>query len=156
MASANGVVRRGRGLAVDLAGVEAPARRGKAPAAAKPDKLLAWAKVGVAGTLVLSAGLNGWAFAEHAPAAWAGWLLGVAIPALVLVFSRVSALCWGRGWRRLAYCGAGVTLSMLLLSVQHCAWSISRLTGEHVGLAALMALAIDAGLVVCELATVRR
>jgi hypothetical protein len=49
-----------------------------------------------------------------------------------------------------------VTLSILLLSVQHCAVSIARLTGENVLLAGLMALAIDAGLVVCELATVRK
>ena len=41
-------------------------------------------------------------------------------------------------------------------SVQHMAASIGRLTGESVGLAALLAVAIDAGLVVCELATVRR
>jgi hypothetical protein len=78
----------------------------------------------------------------------------VAIPGLILVFSRVAALCYGRGWRRLAYAGAGATLAVLLLSVQHCAGSIARLTGEHIVLAGLMALAIDAGLVVCELATV--
>lgn len=149
----NGTARRGRGLAVGAA-----TSTGKVKGKGKPGRepLALWAAGGVAGTLVLSAGLNGWAFAHAAPVSWAGWALGLAIPGLVLVFARVSALSYQRGWRRLAYCGAAVTLSILLLSVQHCAVSISRLTGEHVALAALMALAIDMGLVVCELATVRR
>jgi hypothetical protein len=81
-------------------------------------------------------------------------VLGLAIPVAILIFSRVSALCYGHGRRALAYCGAAACLSILLLSVQYIAVSIARLTGEHVILAGLMALAIDAGLVACELATV--
>ena len=76
-----------------------------------------------------SAGLNGQAFAEHAPVAWAGW--------------------------GLAYCGAGATLSILLLPVQHMAQTIAALTGKSVWCARLMTTAVDAGLVVCERATVR-
>lgn len=129
-----------------------PAKRG----GARGDGLKAWAYAGIGLSLALSAGLNGMAFAEHAPAAWAGWGLGFVVPVLVLVFARVSAMCWGRGWRGLAYAGGGACLAVLGLSVQHLAVSISRLTGEHVALAALMALAVDVGLVVCELATLRR
>jgi hypothetical protein len=111
--------------------------------------------VGGAGlTLGLSGWLNGLAFSAAAPSPVHGWVLGLAIPVAVLIFSRVSALCYAHGRRALAYCGAVACLSILLLSVQHCAVSIARLTGEHVILAGLMALAIDAGLVACELATV--
>lgn len=135
------------------------AKRAAASRSAKADRpvrgLKAWAYSGVGLTLTLSGALNGLAFAEHAPSVGMGWALGVSIPALVLIFSRVSALLYQHGRRALAYCGAAATLSVLLLSVQHCAASIARLTGETMALAALMALAIDAGLVVCELATVR-
>ena len=118
-------------------------------------ELKAWAYSGVGLMLALSAGLNGLAFSEHAPSPGMAWGLGVGIPVLILVFSRVSALLYGSERKALAYAGAGACLSMLLLSVQHCAVSIARLTGEHVALAALMALAVDVGLVVCELATVK-
>ena len=127
----------------------------KAEVKVKPVKgLKRWAYAGVGITLGLSGWLNGMAFANTAPNPASGWALGIAVPALVLVFSRVAALLYGLNRRALAACGAAATLSILLLSVQHCAVSIARLTGEHVALAALMALAIDAGLVVCELATV--
>lgn len=116
----------------------------------------AWAYAGVVGTLAASAVLNGLAFAEHASSPWLAWGLGVAVPGFVLVFSRVAALAWARGERWLACAGGVATLALLLLSVQHLALSISRITGEHVALAALMALALDAGLVVCELFTLRR
>lgn len=118
------------------------------------DHLHQWAVAGVALTLGLSGWLNGLAFARSAPSAAQGWVLGLSIPLLVLVFSRVSALLWRAGAKSLAYAGAVATLSILLLSVQHCAVSIALLTGEPVVLAALMALAIDAGLVVAEVATV--
>lgn len=119
-------------------------------------ELKRWAYAGVAGTLSLSAWLNGLAFSHTAPTPVHGWVLGLTIPFLILVFSRVSALLWARNRAQLAACGAVACLSMLALSVQHCAASISRMTGEPLSLAALMALAIDAGLVVCELATVSK
>jgi hypothetical protein len=134
--------------------------RRRKPAAGKAkrkgrDGLTRWAYAGVGGTLALSGWLNGLAFAQAAPSPVHGWALGVAIPVMLLVFSRVAALLYAQGRRVLAYCGAGACVSMLALSVQHCAVSIARLTGEHVALAALMALAIDTGLIVCELATVK-
>lgn len=134
-------------------------RKAKRAAQVKPvagRELKVWAYSGVGITLAMSAGLNGLAFAQHAPSAGLAWGLGIGIPVLILVFSRVSALLYGMGRKSLAYAGAAATLSMLLLSVQHCAASISRLTGENLLLAGLMALAIDAGLVVCELATVKK
>lgn len=115
-----------------------------------------WAVAGVALTLALSGWLNGMAFSVSAPTPLCGWALGLSIPLLVLVFSRVSALLWESGRRHLAYAGAGATVSILLLSVQHCAVSVAALTGEHVALASLFALAVDAGLVVCDIATVTK
>lgn len=134
------------------------AKGGKAKQGATPRPvrgLKVWSYAGVGVTLGLSGWLNGMAFAERAPSAASGWALGIAIPALVLIFSRVGALLWALNRRQLAWCAAAATVSILMLSVQHCAVSIARLTGEHVALAALMALAVDAGLVVCELATIR-
>lgn len=122
----------------------------------KTDHLKLWAYAGVGITLALSGWLNGMAFSESARDARNGWVLGLSIPVIVLVFSRISATLYSRGLRNLAYVGAGATLSILLLSVQHCAHSIARLTGEPVALAALMALAIDVGLVVAEVATVAK
>lgn len=115
-----------------------------------------WATAGVGITLGLSAWLNGLAFSHSAAVPLNGWVLGITIPVLVLVFSRVSALLYRTGDRGLAYCGGAATLSMLLLSVQHCAVSISSLTGEPVALAAMMALSLDCGLVISEVATVRK
>jgi len=124
--------------------------------ATKPNSVRYWAYAGIGLTLTLSGWLNGMAFAQHAPSPAAGWALGVAIPVLVLVFSRVSALLYMAGRRWVATAGAGATGAILLLSVQHLASAIACLTGEAVWCAALMALAVDVGLVVCELATIRR
>lgn len=135
---------------------KATKRDGAKVAKVKPVRgLKAWSYAGVGVTLGLSGWLNGMAFAERAPSAGMGWALGLAIPVLVLILSRVGALLYALNRRELAYFAAAATLSILALSVQHCAVSIARLTGEHVALAALMALAVDAGLVVCELATIR-
>jgi hypothetical protein len=132
-----------------------PAGKRKAKPAPVACQVKPWAYAGVGLTLGLSGWLNGLAFSQSAPIPAYGWALGIAIPAALLIFSRVSALLYSGGRRGLSYAGAAACLSMLTLSVQHMAHSISRLTGEPVALAALMAVAIDAGLVVCELATVR-
>lgn len=152
--STNGKPRSPRSKATDHSPAPLPRVR-KAKSAPLPPHadLRPWAYTGVAGTLALSGWLNGLAFSVSAPTPLHGWVLGLAIPCLILVFSRVAALCYARQRKAIAAAGAMACLSMLLLSVQHCALSISRLTGENVALAALMALAIDAGLVVCELAT---
>lgn len=170
-----GVAKRKAGEDADLAGILSadygeveglPARKLRAsrPRAAhrkalkphKPDSVRMWAYAGVALTLTMSAALNGLAFSQSAPHPAAGWALGCAIPGLVLVFSRVSALLYSGGRRGVAAAGAGATAAILLLSIQHLACAISTLTGESVWCAALMAVAIDTGLVVCELATIRK
>ncbi len=143
----------------DRTALDAPVRVRKASKKAttpKPNPVHRWAYCGVGLTLGLSGWLNGLAFSQSAPTPVHGWALGLAIPVLVLVFSRVSAILYAQHCRTLAYCGAGATLSILLLSVQHCAVSIARLTGEPILLAALMGLSVDVGLVVSEIATVKK
>jgi hypothetical protein len=143
----------------DTTALDTPRRtrpKAKAERRVKRNPTHLWATFCVGLTLTLSAWLNGLAFSSAAENPLNGWVLGVTIPVLVLGFSRVSALLYRSGDRGLAYCGAAATLSMLLLSVQHCAVSIAKLTGEPVALAALMALSLDFGLVTAEIATVRR
>jgi len=109
-----------------------------------------WAYAGVTLMAVMSAGLNGYANAQHATVPMAGWAMGIAIPAIVLILARVAGINWKAGRKAMAKAGAGVGIGLLVLSVWHCATSISLLTGSHVLLALPMALAIDAGLVYCE------
>jgi hypothetical protein len=113
-----------------------------------------WATFGVAFTLVLSAGLNGYANAQHAPAAFAGWLMGLAVPVLVLVLSKVSGEKFRAGQRGVAWFAGGSGVSLLVLSVWHCSEAIALLTGSPVALALPLAVAIDAGLVSCEVALI--
>lgn len=54
--------------------------------------------------------------------------------------------------RPIAYGVGGVGVSLLALSIVHCAQSISLLTSSHWTLSTLMAVAIDGGLVACEMA----
>ena len=113
-----------------------------------------WATFGVAFTLILSGALNGYANAQHAPNALAGWLMGLAVPVLVLVLSKVAGEKWEKGQKPVARFAGFSGLGMLLLSVYHCAESVSILTGSPLWLALPMAVAIDAGLVACELALI--
>lgn len=126
---------------------------GSNPAA---DPLTRWARAGVGLSLGLSGLLNGYANAEHAVAgmAWAGWGLGLCVPALVLILSRVSGGCYLRGRRALGLAGGAVALALLGLSVRHCAHTFAALTGADMVSAVLWAIGVDVGLVVCELATV--
>lgn len=112
----------------------------------------AWAHTGVIMCVGMSAGLNGYANSMHATIAWAGWALGVMIPCLVLVLSKVAGMQYRAGSRKLAYFTGCVGASLLLLSVWHCACSIALLTGvSHAWMCVPMAVAIDGGLVACEL-----
>lgn len=132
------------------------AKRKTAPAA-KPIADYAvktWATFGVVFTLILSAGLNGYANAQHAPLPFAGWLMGVAVPVLVLVLAKVAGEKFRAGQRPVAWFAGGSGVSLLLLSVWHCSQAIALLTGSPVGLALPLAVAIDAGLVACEIALI--
>lgn len=129
--------------------------QGSNPAAAP---LTRWARSGVFLSLGLSGLLNGYANAEHATPgmAPAGWALGLCVPALVLILSRVAGGCYLRGRRGLGVCGGAVALALLGLSVRHCAHTFAALTGADMFSAVLWAIGVDAGLVVCELATLGR
>ncbi len=113
-----------------------------------------WAAFGVVFTLALSAGLNGYANAQHAPDPWAGWLMGVSVPIIVLVLSKVCGEKYRVGQRGPAYLAGGSGAALLFLSVWHCAESISLLTGSGLLLAVPMAVSIDFGLVACEVALI--
>lgn len=113
-----------------------------------------WAAFGVVFTLILSAALNGYANAQHSPVALAGWLVGLAIPVIVLTLSKVAGEKWRTGQKLVACFAGGSGVALLFLSVYHCAESISLLTGSGPFLAVPMAVAIDCGLVACELAII--
>ncbi len=128
-----------------------PKRSPKPKAGSDGSKL--WAYAGVALMAVMSMGLNGYTNAQHSPVGWAGWGMGLAIPAIILLVARVAGLKYKAGKQVAAKIGAGVIVSLLALSVWHCATSIATLTGSHIMLALPMAIAIDCGLVYCEWAT---
>lgn len=102
---------------------------------------------------VLSALLNGYANSTHATVAWAGWGMGIVIPAIVLILAKVAGGQWKAGQVARAKITGGAGLGLLVLSVWHCAQSIALLTGGNLWLALPMAVAIDMGLVCCEVAT---
>lgn len=129
-----------------------PEVRASVPAA--NPAVLRWATFGVIFTLVLSAALNGYAYAQHSPAAWAGWLMGLAVPVLVLTLSKVAGEKHRGGNKPVAAVAGGSGIALLFLSVWHCSEAIALITGSPVALALPLAVAIDCGLVACELAIV--
>lgn len=128
----------------------------KVEAAKAGDGLKEWAMGGVVLMSVLSAGLNGYDHSLHAPAAWAGWLMGVMIPVIILVLGTVAGKAWNRGAKGLAYATAGAGVGLLALSIWHCSVAIAALTGSPVWLAVPMAIAIDIGFVACKMATLQK
>ncbi len=113
-----------------------------------------WATFGVGFTLVLSAMLNGHANSQHATQAWAGWLMGISIPVLVLVLAKVAGEKYRDDQKAISYLAGGSGVSLLFLSIWHCATSIALLTGSGMFLAVPLAIAVDAGLVSLEIALV--
>jgi hypothetical protein len=119
----------------------------------------AWSHTGVYVCVITSALLNGYANSLHATIAIAGWMLGIMIPLLVLILSKVAGMQHRRRASlrvnkrviMLAYVTAAVGACLLVLSVWHCACSLALLTGSHITMALPMAVAIDCGLVACEL-----
>lgn len=145
-------------LAAPKSAARPAARRRPKAAAAKPaakaGSVAKWAAFGVIFTLALSAMLNGYANAQHSPVAWAGWLMGLSVPVLVLVLSKVAGEKYRAGQRPVAWFAAASGVALLILSVWHCSQSIALLTGSPVALAMPMAVAIDCGLVACEIALI--
>jgi hypothetical protein len=77
-------------------------------------------------------------------------VIGIVVPALVLLIGRAGGLAWKKGMRAQAYLAGAVATVLLALSVWHCQESIGVLTGSHWLLSTAMAIGIDAGMVVAE------
>ncbi len=131
-------------------------RKAKAvtPTVPVKDNTKAIALFGVVFMSVMSGVLNGYANAQHAPVPFAGWLMGLAIPIIVLVLGKVAGNKYKKGQKHMAWLAGGSGLGLLFLSVWHCSESIAALTGSGLFLAIPMAVAIDCGLVACELAII--
>jgi cell division protein FtsW (lipid II flippase) len=139
-----------------IAELNAPKKASRKPATkkvVKSDDLHTYAVAGVGVMAILSALLNGYANAQHASIAWAGWGMGLVIPAIILILGKVASLLYKRGYRRGSIITGLVGIGLLFLSVWHCASSIAELTGSHLWLALPMAVAIDCGFVCCEVAS---
>jgi hypothetical protein len=130
--------------------------KAKKPKAKPNDHLAKWCMAYVALSATMSMGLNAWANGQHAPAGtqWAAWLMGAAIPILVLLLSKIAGLCYQRGSILLSKIAGSVGVAVLGLSVFHCYESISLLTGSGWLLSSLLAIGIDAGMVVAEVVSV--
>jgi hypothetical protein len=124
----------------------------KAPRTAADTR--AWATFGVVFMLVLSAILNGYANAQHAPVALLGWMMGLAVPVIVLVLSKVAGEQYHAAKMGVAWLAGAPAVGILFLSVYHCSASIALLTGSTLVLAVPMAIAIDVGLIACEVALI--
>jgi hypothetical protein len=118
-----------------------------------------WSHAGVTLCVGASAWLNGYANAMHAPNIIPAWGLGIMIPCLVFILCKVAAkqhrknACIKVRGRKimLAAITACVGGCLLALSVHHCACSLAVMTGSPLMLAYMFAIAIDCGLVVCEI-----
>lgn len=124
-----------------------------------------WSHRGIALTCGLSVVLNAHANLHHmhaslvSTAAILPLFMGVVIPCLVYIFARVAGTQWRRkarviiGGRRipLAAITAFSAVGLLGLSIEHCATSLTLLAGMSGWQAYAMAIAIDGGLVACEL-----
>lgn len=98
--------------------------------------------------------LENYANAQHSPIAILGWLMGVSIPVIVLTLAKVSGEKYRDGQRPVAYLAGGSGIALLFLSVWHCSESISIITGSPLLLAFPLALAVDMGLIACEVALI--
>jgi hypothetical protein len=132
-----------------------PARKPRPSAKPKPDPEL---RQTAALTVLICAGLSGllnaYAMYTHSPTPALGIVLGCSIPVIVLRLGKVTGKLWKRGNRELAYFAGCSGVGLLLLSVYHCAEAVSILTGSSLLLSVPLAVAIDCGLVACELAAI--
>jgi peptidoglycan/LPS O-acetylase OafA/YrhL len=126
-----------------------------APKRATPhsDGLLMWCHAFVGVVVVLSAVLNSMANASgqtDTTLRLMAYGMGSLIPVLVLMLFRIAGLLARRKRMHAAYAVAVIGACLLLLSVYHCAHSITVLTGGGWWLSVPMAVAIDCGLATCE------
>lgn len=136
--------------------------RGRAKPASPQGNVVYWAHRYTAVSIVLSALLNGWSAWQHqqqgpapsVPVAVAAALVSAIVPGLVWGLSQLAGWLYRAGAVPLAAAAGGVGVGMLALSVWHVSEAISTLTGQHIALAALLAVGIDCGLVVSELSAI--
>lgn len=136
-----------------------PIRKKKTKAASAPKakanvSTVRWATFGVVFMCILSAGLNGYANAQYSPVAFLGWVMGISIPIIVLTLAKVAGEKYRDGQRSVAYLAGGSGIALLFLSVYHCSASIAALTGSPLGLALPLSIAVDVGLIACEIALI--
>ena len=118
-----------------------------------------WAHRYTCGAVLLSACLNGYASALDSGATGpvglgAASAVGGIVPVGVWVLSKIAGQLVRATWRRLAGAAGAVGVFLLALSLWHCSAAIASLTGAALLLAVLLAVGIDGGLVVSELAAV--
>jgi hypothetical protein len=80
--------------------------------------------------------------------------MGLAVPVIVLVLAKVAGEKYRTGQRPVAWFAGGSGVALLFLRVHHCLQPIVALTGSPVALALPMSVAIDCGLVACEVALI--
>jgi hypothetical protein len=132
-----------------------PARKSRPSTKPKPDAdLRQTAALTVLICAAISGLLNAYAMYTHSPTPVLGIVLGCSIPVIVLRLGKVTGKLWKRGNRELAYFAGCSGVGLLLLSVYHCAEAVSILTGSSLLLSVPLAVAIDCGLVACELAAI--
>jgi hypothetical protein len=149
------VSRKGRDV---VPAVPKQTAKGRRVEQARRDVVL-WAHRYTAGAVVLSAGLNAWASVQDSGASnvvliMAAAVVGGVVPVGVWVLSKLAGHLVRAGWRRMAGAAGGVGVFLLALSLWHCSAAIAGLTGAAWLLALLLAVGIDCGLVVSELAAV--
>lgn len=81
-------------------------------------------------------------------------VLGVGIPALSVALSRVAGSLWVGGHHILALAAGALVICVLSVSLAHVARAIRELSGAEPWLSWALALSLDAGLVVSEIASV--
>lgn len=145
--------RKSTKTAASPAPVKATRAKRVAPHKQPDPKTHEWCHWGVVSLTGLSAVLNAYHAWGHSPVPALGAAISATIPVIALLLARVAA-----GSRRyskpLSNSCAGVAGILLLLSVYHCGDAIASLVGCSLWLGLPLALAIDAGLVLCKVGTV--
>jgi hypothetical protein len=165
-ASANGAAKRRKAPAKVPVQTKATPRANGGRRNARPTSpqtnVVTWAHRYTGVSIVLSALLNGWSAWQHqqqgtlpsVPVAVAAALVSAIVPALVWGLSQLAGWLYRADAAPLAAAAGSVGVGMLALSVWHVSEAISTLTGQHIALAALLAVGIDCGLVVSELSAI--
>ena len=144
-------------MAIRIAGDQVARKRVKTKVR-RHDPLKITAYMTVVLTLVFSAWLNGEANVHYAGEGHfvSAWAMGLSVPALVFLMSRLSQLSRERRAFRVSNAAFAVSVVLLFLSVHHVTTSIQTLTGSPWYLALASAISIDVGLVVAELSAMVR